>query len=659
MILMEKNKKWAKFINELGRLSFFWLFVVVYFLIFRIFFITFFYKQISNSIEVSDYLKVLFMGFRFDSTVAAYFITIPFLSLLILSFMDKFNIIKKIRILFQYIFVFSSTVICMVTLNYFKEYNDQFNNFLFLALYDDQKAVMKTIIEDFNPILNISVLIIVSILCIYLFNKIENKSFAFVPLSKIQKKGYRIALVLLTLFLFVSSIRGSFSKVPAIRKWAGVSKDSFLNKTVINPFRSLKYAIEDFKEINIMDGDNPFMANDDFEKKYPNININEFLKKTAKGPSIEKPTQIFITVMESYDSWPLMEKYLPFGLSKNLSEIAVNGTHFTNFLPASGTTFDSFAAVTTGVPYCGVNVSKIGRVNNPTISSMFSQFKKLGYKINVYYGGFLSWQNIGDFCNYQGADQIFSGADMGGENDSGAWGVEDEKLFDLILKNTDTKIPSLNIILTSSYHPPYSVDVYSKGFMYKSKKDFPKEMLPYFDDGMTIEELGHLWYGDLAIGNFVKKAEQKFSNGIFCFTGDHFGRRFINHSPNLYERSSVPFVIYGKSIKKEVNKTPGTHVDIIPTLIEMIAPKGFEYYSFGSSIFNKTTKESISLTKIIEGDDLYHFPKEAKVEKINLNNFKETQIEASPFIKNHNDFMALAWYYTVKGNKKTTSSKKK
>lgn len=655
---MKTNSRWSNFVNELSNLFFFWFFAVTYFFLFRVFFIAFFHKQISQSVDVSEYLKVLFMGFRFDCTVAAYFLIIPFFSLAILSFKDKFNTIKRIRIVFQYLFVILSSIICMITINYFREYHDQFNNFLFLALYDDQKAVMNTIVEDFNPLTNIAIVILVIIICIYIFRKTENRQFIYSFFAKIQKKSSRIALIVITIFLFLSCLRGTFFTVPAIRKWAGVSKDLFLNKTVLNPFRSLKYALEDFNEVNIIDGNNPFMKNEAFDKEYPNLNVNELIKKTAQGPTIEKPKQIFMTVMESYDSWPLMDKYASIGVSKNLRSIAQNGTHFTNFIPAAKTTFDSFASVATGVPYCGVNVSRIGNINDPAISSMFTQFKKLGYKINVYYGGFLSWENIGDFCKYQGADRIFSGADMGGKSDSGAWGVEDEKLFDLILKETDPNVPSLNVILTSSYHPPYAVDVYKKGFMYQSEKDFPKEILPYFDNGMTMEELGHLWYSDLAIGRFMEKAELKYQNGLFCFTGDHYGRRFLNHSPNLYERSSVPFIMYGKSVPKEVNKTSGTHVDILPTLIEMIAPKGFEYYSFGTPLFDKSKKESISYNKIIEGNDLYYFPKEAKVETINLLNFNEKQIDKSPFIKNHNKFMALSWYYTINGNKKKNNTKK-
>jgi phosphoglycerol transferase MdoB-like AlkP superfamily enzyme len=219
-----------------------------------------------------------------------------------------------------------------------------------------------------------------------------------------------------------------------------------------------------------------------------------------------------------------MDKYVPFKFSTQLSALKNNGTHFNYFLPAADATFDSFGAIVTDVPYTGVNISKIGELNDPFVTSIFSQFKKLGYQTNLFYGGFSSWQNIAEFARYQGVDRFFSATDAGGNSESGTWGVEDEKLFDLVVSKTDTTKYSLNIILTSSYHAPYTVDVYKKGFPYRSEKDFPEAMKPYFDGGMTIEEMGHLWYGDYAIGKFMEKSTKKYPSAIYAFTGDHFGR---------------------------------------------------------------------------------------------------------------------------------------
>jgi phosphoglycerol transferase MdoB-like AlkP superfamily enzyme len=646
---MKNLLRWNKFVLELGNLIFFWLFGVTYFFIFRIIFIVFFYKELGNLVDFNEFFNTFIMGFRFDCTAVAYFLFIPLLILLILSPFNQFKWIKRVRLLFQYLFVILSVVISVITINYYMEYKEQFNNYIFLGLYDDKKAVGKTIIEYYHPVLNTFIILSAIVLGIIIFRFFEKKNTLYKNLIKVKSKYAKAGLIVLILLLFTSGIRGSFTKVPAIRKWAAVSQDPFLNKTVINPYRSFKYAYEDFKELNLLDGKNPF-GQEDLRKIYQKDNVSQIIEISAQGNTIHKPKQIFLVIMESYDSWSLMEKYQPFGFSENLSKIAENGTHFTNFLPSYNATFFAYGTIVSGIPYCGVNISLIGTLNDPYISSIFTQFKKLGYKTNLFYGGFLSWENIGEFTKYQGCEKIYSGIDAGGKSDSGDWGVEDEKLFDLVLKNINPDEYTFNLILTSSYHPPYAIDIYKKGFPYKFPVDFPAEVREYYDKGMTMQELGHLWYGDYAIGRFMKTAEKKYGEGLFCFTGDHYGRRFINHSPNLYERSSVPFILYGKGIPKGKNKTPGSHVDIMPTLLELIAPKGFKYYSFGSSLFSADKNYGIGFEKAIDKDSLFYFPKDALVDEISLIDYKEKKVKNNKYQDDYNKLMRLAWYYTMKGN---------
>ena len=647
---MSSESKWNGFLKEFGNLIFFWIFGALFFTLFRIIFILFFRKKITHPFDLADYGNVFLMGFRFDCTAIAYFLLLPLLLLLALSPLGKFYVISVIRKIHQVLFVILSTLICVITLNYFKEYGDQFNHFLFLGLYDDKKAVLNTILVDFYPVLNSLIIMLTIILGIFTFSYFENKERIYQFLNKLNFKGSPYILVFLLITLFIFGIRGSVSSIPVLREYSGISKDNFLNKTIINPFRSLKYAIKDFNRLNEIGDKNPYMDEKLFKATFPQDKVTDIVKKTAQGATIEKPKQIFIVVMESYDSWPLMDKYLPFNFSTQLNNIAQNGTHFSHFLAAGNTTIDSFGAIMTNVPNCGINLSHIGTANAPFETSIFTQFKKLGYETNFYYGGFLSWENIGDLSKYYGVDRIYSGVDAGGKTDTGGWGIEDEKLFNLVLQHTNKNKYSLNIILTSSYHAPYTVDLEAKGFPYKSPDDFPPAMKKYYDGAMNMKELGHLWYGDKAIGEFVKKAEKEFTESVFNFTGDHFGRKFVNNKPNLYEKSSVAYIIYGKSIPRSLKLTPGSHIDIMPTLIEMIAPKGFEYYSFGESMFTKGKNEGIAFDKMIEGNDLYYFPKGSNVEEIDLTTFKETHSKKNNLELKHNKLMALAWYYTMKGN---------
>jgi len=433
-----------------------------------------------------------------------------------------------------------------------------------------------------------------------------------------------------------------------MRQWSYVTNDEFLNKTIVNPFKSLLYAKEDFNELNanLPNGKNPFgKVTDLWEKK----TICKNIERTSKGALIKQPKQIFLIVMESYDSWPLEDKYKALGMSKNLSEIAANGIYFNNFLPASESTLNSIASIITGIPYSGVSQSQIGAINPIYCSSIFNQFEKIGYQTNFFYGGLLSWNNINNLFTNQGVENQYSAVDMGGKNESGIWGIEDEKLFKLVTKTVDNENNSFNIILTTSYHPPYSINLKEKGFPYNSISDIPDKMLKYYDGSMSLKELGHLWYSDKCIGDFVKNVEKKFPNALFCFTGDHYGRRFINSKPNLKEKSLVPFIIYGSSVKDSISSTPGSHIDIFPTLVEMISPKGFNYYSFGESLFN-TKDIGVGKVRSITKKNLEYYPRSSKIISFNLTSNKASKLDSSLSLLEYKKINSLGWHYTLKGD---------
>jgi len=648
---MDEHTKWSKFVNEISNHISFWCFGIIYFLIFRLIFIIIFIDQLTDQLTFFDVYKTFLMGFRFDSTVVSYFILFPFLFTLFLAPINKLSIAIFIRKLFQTLFILCSTVICVITINYFREYNDQFNHFLFVGLYDDQKAVLDTIIADFNPIINLIVIISTIIVCFYILRYFEKKNRLTYYFQKINHTLYRVLFVSIIFVLFVGSIRGSFGIRPAMRKWSSISRDQFLNKTIINPIRSLNYAIKDFNKINKEYGDNPFGDISSNILDIDDYTITAIIEKKSKGSTIDKPNHIFLLVMESYDYWPLLDKYSEFEIASNLKRIEKEGMSFINFIPSSATTMNSFGSIITSIPYSGINISQIGAIGEPYPSSIFNQFKELGYETNFFYGGFLSWQNIGNLVKNQGADNLYSASDVGGKTESGVWGIDDDKLFQLVLDTIDERTNSINVILTTSYHPPYSVDTYRKGFQYKTAQDLPFNAQNKYTGAMPINALGHLWYSDKSIGDFVSKAEKKFDNSLYCFTGDHFGRRFINSKPNLLEKSTVPFIIYGSDVDAKLDNTPGSHIDIIPTLIEMIAPKNHKYYSFGSSLLlNTENKLGIGYLKIINQNELQHFQGNLNIQNYNFETETDSYISKSDYMSEYQRLLSLSWHYTIKGD---------
>ena len=464
-------------------------------------------------------------------------------------------------------------------------------------------------------------------------------------LNNIKHKRSNLFLRIIFFFLFIASIRGSFTEYPARRFYSSVSSDDFLNKTIINPLRALNYAISDYNELNEFGEKNPFgEVPNKFKQNYKTF--EKVLKKEVEYNDTERqPDQIFLVVMESYDSWTLKDDYKDLGISNSLKQIENKGVSFKNFLPSANSTMNSLGTIISGVPYCGINISKIGALRLFK-TSIFTHFKKLGYETNIFFTTYSSWQNLGNFSKGQGVDNVFDGTSS--NSPKGIWGINDKSLFDNVLEKIDSKKKSLNIILTISYHPPFEEDVFRKGF----SLNLSNSKIKYDEKTLSAKVLGHHWLADKFVGSFVSRAEKKYKNSLFAFTGDHFSRRFINSSPSLKERSSVPFIIYGSFLEHVPNKyfNPGSHIDISPTLIELIAPKKFIYHSFGSSLLNNKKKLGIGFHKTIQKEVIHEFSKSYGTTEQNLINSHKKNKQASANKKAHDSLMSLAWHYTVKGD---------
>ena len=128
--------------------------------------------------------------------------------------------------------------------------------------------------------------------------------------------------------------------------------------------------------------------------------------------------------------------------------------------------------------------------------------KKLGYKTVFWYGGFSTWQNVKNFVLSQGFDEFHDASEMPSE-DGNAWGVGDKDLFKAISAYMDQhrgeKI--LNVIMTTSNHPPYSINVAKEGYDVNKVKGHLPDSIE--ENDKQLNEMGHIWYADHVMGNFI------------------------------------------------------------------------------------------------------------------------------------------------------------
>jgi phosphoglycerol transferase MdoB-like AlkP superfamily enzyme len=225
-----------------------------------------------------------------------------------------------------------------------------------------------------------------------------------------------------------------------------------------------------------------------------------------------------------------------------------------------------------------------GRRAGPT--SLPAAFRRLGYRTRFFYGGSLSWQNIGDFARDLGFDEVYGAGDLDGRAPANEWGVADQYLFDFVARTVRDDRPSFNYIVSTSYHPPYNLNLRSLGV---ELPRVPPELEAEFrgDRPALLNLLGHLRYADRELGRFVRAEEARLPRPLFAITGDHWSRRFINGRPSLFERSAVPLILYGKEVLRGAAFPPGcagSHIDLAPTLIEAAAPRGFRYCTLGQNL---------------------------------------------------------------------------
>ena len=127
---------------------------------------------------------------------------------------------------------------------------------------------------------------------------------------------------------------------------------------------------------------------------------------------------------------------------------------------------------------------------SPFITATPEIFKRLGYKTRFYYGGFLSWQNIGNFSKAQGFDEVIAAPSINRNILKEVWGVDDMKLFSYVRANTGEHERTFNVILTTTYHPPYDIDVESYGF---SMDGIPEAISGSMEVTIPVNQFGHFW----------------------------------------------------------------------------------------------------------------------------------------------------------------------
>ena len=514
--------------------------------------------------------------------------------------------------------LFITTLLFIARFPFYQQFHSGFNQMIFTAMHEDVYALFISLIEEFHLPLKLCIVVLLVCVLNYIFNKFIDKKWGFFKWSKLKSK-YRLIILLIGVYLLatLSLYGGGWSWKTGVN-WenAGITNDTFLNEAILDDYQAIYRAYVNQMRMEACNGLS-FSADDvdvlaqRLTQKNGNYDLKNYLKKEATGAKIIKPQHIFVIVSESYANWPLLAKYNNLHIADNMQKVIAqdNTVYTSHMLPSGSSTIGALMTMVTGMANSNLYLTTMPEaLKEPYLTASAPQMKNLGYETSFWYAGSATWENIQEFTLAQGFDKFYSRGNLDENATGSVWGADDEYLYDAIFKQIDENKATFSVILNTSNHSPFNIDLQSKGF----NEEVVRQALPESEKNNQelIKELGHFWYADKMAGEFIEKVQKKYPDSLIIFVGDHADRYNIDKTPSMYERYTVPLIITGKGITKDLlpKDNAGSQIDIMPTVIDLIAPEKFEYYSVGTPLMNNKLGQSyafwITANAIGNTDDL-------------------------------------------------------
>ena len=590
---------------------FFWLLLCIY----RIIFIGGMHEYIAVDSDFSLIFTAIYSGAKLSLQTAGVLTLCMLISLVAEGFSKRLRWFRQVC---SFCVLFITTLLFIARFPFYQQFHSGFNQMIFTAMHEDVYALFISLIEEFHLPLKLCIVVLLVCVLNYIFNKFIDGKWGFFKWYKLNNKFILIILLISVYLLGTLSLYGGGWSWKTGVNWenAGITNDTFLNEAILDDYQAIYRAYVNQMRMEACNGLS-FSADDvdilaqRLTQKSGNYDLKNYLKKEATGAKIAKPQHIFVIVSESYANWPLLAKYNNLHIADNMQKvIAQNNTVYTShMLPSGSSTIGALMTMVTGMANSNLYLTTMPEaLKEPYLTATAPQMKKLGYETSFWYSGPATWENIQEFTLAQGFDNFYSRGNLDENATGSVWGADDEYLYDAIFKQIDENKATFSVILNTSNHSPFNIDLASKGFdEEKVRKALPESEQ---NNQELIKELGHFWYADKMAAEFIEKIQKKYPDSLIIFVGDHADRYNIDKTPSMYERYTVPLIITGKGITKDLlpKDNAGSQIDIMPTVIDLIAPTNFEYYSVGNSLMTNKLGQSyafwITADAIGNTDDL-------------------------------------------------------
>lgn len=577
-------------------------FILLTLCVYRAYFMFYMAGYLSPSAGADDVLLALLTGLRLSLKTAGA-VTLPafvLCSLPLLALPRLAPVLRRLRFCWGGLAAFAFAVLFQARFPFYRQFQTSFNMQVAAGLNDDAAVLAEMMLREYGLLWRLCIALLLTAVSLYVLRSLllVRRTYALPALrSGVQRAVFSLGLLFLfaAAFVFVR-FGGSFTYAGGVN-WenAGVTSDAFLNECILDDGQAL-YRVRSMhkrlKSGDIVGVDKEHVRALAVEAaghaELAADTLTPYLTRTAQGARIPKPRHIFIVLGETYAQWPMLETYAALHAADGIKGLIrePNAYYSRRFMPNGDFTSIAITGLVTGLSEVNQHVNYVARsLREAYPTAMAPQFKRLGYAVDFWYGGVPSWEGMDRFSIAQGFDHFYGYPDFHAEKVN-AWGTSDEQLFSALFQHLADEPPTVHLIMTVSNHPPYNIDVAAEGFdLARARAETAQ--LPNVDDPDQLAlELGHYWYMDKIVTQFVHETMKKYPDSLFVITGDHAVRMNPSRTPTMYEYQSVPFVLYGQGVTPAVlaPDVVGGHTNIVPTLIELIAPAGFSYVSIAPSL---------------------------------------------------------------------------
>ena len=322
----------------------------------------------------------------------------------------------------------------------------------------------------------------------------------------------------------------------------------------------------------------------DWVKKSQTSQETDALTGVAKGKNV------IIVQVESLGGFVINQTVNNKELTPNLDALATTSYYFPNdrFLYGAGHTSDTdFVANSSYFPLDDAAV--FVRYGQDDFNGLPKTLVSKGYSANAYHGFNRNFWNRSTALASLGYQKFYA-ADNYPKGTKLNMGLSDGDFLSKTAEYIKSQSkPSLSYVITLSSHVPFSTNDQTRELGIDTD-NYPNQVGGYLEN---------INYVDRMLGKFFEKLKSYdlYDNSLILIYGDHtpvlpaFTAGTIKYDPDSVQQKEVPLIIkLPNQTSDKTYKNKGTHLDIMPTIVDLLGIKTNQLM-FGRSLFADESKK--------------------------------------------------------------------